>query len=105
MRKKVEAMIYSITFYQDKIVINTGNDINRVKVEEIMSMAVNKESKYNLEFRISKKREEIRYNFGISFTKMVDYELVKREREKFLEILEEIPKWCVMNNIEFKIEK
>ncbi len=35
---------------------------------------------------------------------MVDYELVKPEREKFLEILEEISKWYVMNNIEFKIE-
>lgn len=35
---------------------------------------------------------------------MVVYELVKPEREKFLEILEEIPKWYVMNNIEFKIE-
>ena len=104
MRKKLEALIYSITFYQDKIVIDTGDYINRIKVEEIISMAVDKASKYNLEFRISKKREEIRCNFGITFTKMVDYELIKSEQKKFLEILEEIPKWCVMNNIEFKIE-
>ena len=68
-------------------------------------MAVYEVSKYNLEFRIFKKRAEIRCNFNIAFTKLVDYELVKREREKFLEILEEIPKWCVMNNIEFRIEK
>ena len=105
LRKKLEAMIYSITFYQDKIVINTGSDINRIKVEEITSMAVYEVSKYNLEFRIFKKRAEIHCNFNIAFTKLVDYELVKREREKFLEILEEIPKWCVMNNIEFRIEK
>ena len=104
LRKKLEALIYSITFYQDKIVIDTGDYINRIKVEEIISMAVDKASKYNLEFRISKKREEIRCNFGITFTKMVDYELIKSEQKKFLEILEEIPKWCVMNNIEFKIE-
>ena len=97
-------MIYSITFHQDKLIINTGDDISRIKVKQVTSIAVNKASKYNLEFRISKKREEIRCNFGITFTKMVDYELVKPEREKFLEILEEIPKWCVMNNIEFKIE-
>jgi len=105
LRKKLEALIYSITFYQDKIVIDIGDYINRIKVEEIISMAVDKASKYNLEFRISKKREEIRCNFGITFTKMVDYELIKSEQKKFLEILEEIPKWCVMNNIEFKIEK
>lgn len=98
-------MICSIVFYQDRIVINLGYNTNRIKVEQIMSMAVDKVSKYNLEFRISKRREEIRSNFGITFTKMLDYELVKRERKKFLEILEEIPKWCVMNNIEFKIEK
>ena len=35
---------------------------------------------------------------------MVDYEFIKSEQKKFFEILEEIPKWCVMNNIEFKIE-
>jgi len=35
---------------------------------------------------------------------MVDYELIKSEQKKFLEILEEISKWYVMNNIEFKIE-
>ncbi|WP_369712202.1 hypothetical protein AB8B23_07340 [Leptotrichia sp. HSP-342] len=105
LRKKLEVMIYSIAFYQDRIVINFGYNINRIKAEEIMSMTVDKASKYNLEFRISKRREEIRCNFGVTFTKMLDYELVKRERKKFLEILEEIPKWCVMNNIEFKIEK
>lgn len=49
-------MIYSITFHQDKLIINTGDYINRIKVEEIISMAVNKASKYNLEFRIFKKR-------------------------------------------------
>ncbi len=105
IRKKLEAIIYSITFYQDRIVINTGDDVNRIKTEEIMSMAVDRASKHNLEFRISKKRTETRCNFSLSFTKMVDYELVKRERKTFLEILEEIPKWCVMNDIEFKIEK
>lgn len=98
-------MIYSITFHQDKLIINTGDDINRIKVEQVMSIAVNKASKYNLEFRIFKKREEIRCNFRITFTKMVDYKLIKSEQKKFLGILEEIPKWCVMNNIEFKIEK
>ena len=49
-------MIYSITFYQDKIVIDTGDYINRIKVEQVMSIAVNKASKHNLEFRIFKKR-------------------------------------------------
>ena len=49
-------MIYSITFYQDKLIINTGDDINRIKVEQVMSIGVNKASKYNLEFIIFKKK-------------------------------------------------
>lgn len=88
-------MIYSIAFYQDIIIINFGYNINRIKAEEIMSMAVDKAIKYNLEFRISKKGKEIHCNFGITFTKMLDYELIKSEQKKFLEILEEIPK-CVL---------
>ena len=48
-------MIYSIAFHQDKLIINTGDDINRIKVEQVMSIAANKASKYNLEFRIFKK--------------------------------------------------
>jgi len=49
-------MIYSITFHQDKLIINTGDDISRIKVEQVTSIAMNKASKYNLEFIIFKKR-------------------------------------------------
>lgn len=49
-------MIYSIAFHQYKLIINTGDDISRIKVEQVMSIGVNKASKYNLEFRIFKKR-------------------------------------------------